>query len=86
MREAINAGVFYHVRVPSWASGGQDVAADNPAEAALLVGCQHAALAFARGVPIRTEVLRHLPQSRIGAAVLEVCGVFETLTADHFSI
>lgn len=86
MREAINAGVYYHVRVPHWASGGQDVAADSPAEAALLVGCQHAAFAFTRPVPDTTEVLRHLPPSRIGCTVLESCGLFATLTSDHYAI
>lgn len=86
MREAINAGAFYHVSVPHWASGGQDVAAESPAAAALLVGCQHVALFDGRGVAMRAEVFRHLSNSRIGAAVLESCGVFETLTATHFVI
>jgi hypothetical protein len=86
MREAIDAGKYYHVAVPGWACGGHDVVADTPAEAALLVGCWHAYHLGGRGVGIRTEVLRHLPGSRIGAVVLESCGVFETLTADHYAI
>lgn len=86
MRDAINAGVYYHVRIFSWASGGQDVAADSPAEAALIVGCQHAQHGFLRGVELHAEVLKHLPQSSIGCAVVESCGVFETLTADHYAI
>lgn len=86
MRDAINAGVYYHVAIPHWASGGHDVAADSPAEAALLVGCQHAAYGFTRGVAIVAKVFRHLSNSQIGATVLEECGPHETLTADHYAI
>jgi hypothetical protein len=86
MRDAINAGVYYHVRISHWASGGEDVAADSPAEAALRVGCSHAAMGFIRGVALVAEVFRHLPQSRIGCAVMEECGSHETLTADHYAI
>lgn len=86
MRDAIEAGVYYRVSIPSCASGGWDVAADSPAEAALAVGCECERHAYRRPPAMQTEVFRHLPQSRIGSAFLESCGMHQTLTSDHYVI
>jgi hypothetical protein len=89
MREAIEAGCYYSVKVPDWACGSHDIAANSPQEAALLVGSYHEAaapLGLSRFVATTAKVLRHLPSSRIGATYLEDCGVFPTMTASHFCI
>ena len=80
MRDAINAGILYYVRIPHWASGGQDTLADSPEAAALSVGRFHKQFGFIRGVGMTAEVFQHLPASRIGAAVMERCGIFPTLS------
>lgn len=84
-KESREAGKLFHVAIPSWKSGGLDTHADSPAQAALLVGCAPKEYGFG-DVPIWTQVSRHLPGSSIGALYLEPCGVFPTLTPDHYDI
>lgn len=85
MREAINAGLYWHVSIPSWASGGMDVVADTAAEAALHVGCMFERLGMGNR-PDATLVHRHLSNSSIGCAVLAEGETHQTLTASHYSI
>ncbi len=84
IREAINAGCYYHVRIPQWASGGLDVAAERPEDAALLAGCMMERLGMVW--PMQTDVRKHLSGSRIGCSYLEEAGSFPMMTADHYSI
>lgn len=83
MREAINAGLYWHVSIPAWASGGMDVIADNAADAALHVGCM---LERFGQRPDRVAVHRHLHGSSIGCAFLDEAQTCQTLTAEHYSI
>lgn len=85
MREAINAGLYWHVSIPAWASGGMDVIADNAAEAALHVGCMLEY--WGRGNrPDRVAVHRHLHGSAIGCAYMDEAETCQTLTAEHYCI
>ena len=86
IKESLDAGKYFHVRVPGWASGGWDTHAHTPALAALQIGCAFKQFGFT-GLPDTTEVLHHHPSSRIGAAYFdENCGQFHTMTANHYDI
>ena len=85
IRESLDAGKYYHVRVPDWASGGWDTHAESPELAALQVGCAFKQWAFTE-LPANTEVLKHFPTSRIGCAYFESCGEFPTSTHEHYEI
>lgn len=83
MREAINRGMYYHVSIPHWASGGMDVIADSAKNAAILAGC----FLERHGIrPDMANVNRHLAGSSIGCAMLGEGERHETLTASHFYI
>ncbi len=85
MREAINAGLYWHVSIPAWASGGMDVIAESAADAALHVGCMLES--WGRGNrPDCVAVHRHLRGSQIGCAFLSEGETCQTLTAEHYSI
>jgi hypothetical protein len=88
IRESLDAGKYYHVRVPGWASGGWDTHADSPAEAALQIGCAFKMRSFNdSNLGPTTEVLKHHRLSRIGCAYFEEnCGTFPTLTHEHYDI
>ena len=78
MREAIDSGTYYHVRVPGWASGGWDVGAvSSPEYAALAVGGFFKFYGW-NGLPDVTGVSRHLKGSTIGATYMEDLGQFPT--------
>ena len=86
MREAIDAGHYYHVRVPHWASGGWDVGAvSSPEEAALAVGGFFKFYGW-NGLPDVTLVRRHLKGSTIGATYMEDLGEFPTANEWGFDI
>ncbi len=85
MHEAINAGFYYRVSLPQWASGGMDIVAESARAAALAVGCLLESWG-GRNRPDCAEVHKHLRGSSIGCAFLESAGTHETLTADHYSI
>ena len=85
MREAINRGVYYHVAIPSWASGGMDVIANSAKEAALHVGCMLEKFGGANR-PDTTKVHKHLAGSSIGCAMLDEAESCQTLTASHYCI
>lgn len=85
MREAINAGLYWHVSIPVWASGGMDVIAESAADAALHVGCMLES--WGRGNrPDHVAVHRHLRGSAIGCAFLSEGETCQTLTAEHYCI
>lgn len=85
MRESLDAGKYYHVRIPGWASGGWDAHANSPAEAALMIGAAFKQWGWTDCPPI-TEVLKHFPTSQIGCAYMESCGEFPTATFDQYDI
>lgn len=85
MREAINAGLYWHVSIPAWASGGLDVIAESAADAALHVGCMLESWRAAIR-PDSVAVHRHLRGSQIGCAYLGEAETCQTLTAEHYCI
>lgn len=79
------AGNLYQVKLANWPSGTLDLSADSPAHAALKVGCMGKENPDLE-IPAQATVFKHLPGSQIGLALLEECGVFPTLTPDHYDI